>query len=201
MVKRKATQQPAKPKQEIEKPTGNYVDAEFVNKWRNTLQAHVRRLLGLGEYPTQYAVMIPPAPAELDVDSIVLRGKCLFDDAVPFTYVLRYIGTAWIAHEMWRRKLGTRLDAEIGTMESTFHIEVDGKIVAVAHMISKHPDDLWEAHFITFKDDTDMLLFHQLWYGLSEPLRVAMRDKSELMHTIARNPDLHGIVWLNPNEN
>jgi len=199
MAKRKTSTQPSN-KQEIEKPAGNYIDAEFINKWRNAMQAHVRRLLGLGEYPTQYAVMIPPAPADLDVDTIVGRGRCSLDDAMPFTYMLRYIGTTWHPHEMWLRKLGTRLDAEIGTMDSTFHVEVDGKIVAVAIMVSRNPDELWSTGFHTFMDDSDLVLFHQLWHGLSEPLRVAMREKSELMHTIARNPDLHGIVWLNPNE-
>lgn len=184
-----------------QRPTGNYIDAEFINKWRNAMQAHVRRLLGLGEYPTQYAVMIPPIPAgELTSEAIMDCGPCSPDGAVPFTYMLRYIGTTWHPHEMWLRKLGARLDTEIGTMDSTFHVEIDGKVVAVAIMVSRNPDELWGTGFHTFMDDSDLVLFHQLWYGLSEPLRVAMREKSELMHTIARNPDLHGIVWLNPNE-
>ncbi len=202
MAKRKAASQPAKAKQEIVRPTNNYMDAEFINKWRNEFQAHTRRLFGLGEYPTQYAVMIPATPTgELTIDTIVLREQSLPDETEPFTYVLRYMGTVWNAHEMYLRRLGTRLDTEIGTMESTLHVEVDGKVVMVAMMISRNPNDLWDSHFITFKDDTDMQLFHKIWYGINRPLQIALRNKSELFHTIARNPALRGIVWLNPDEN
>lgn len=202
MAKRKVSTAPAKVKKEIVRPTNNYMDVNVITKWRNAAQAHTRRLFGLGEYPTQYAVMIPPLPAaDATVDDIVLRGLCPLEEGIPFTYSIHFESTVWKPHEVWNRRLGTRLDTEIGEMESHIFIEVDGKVICVAYAKYRNPNDLWDFGFYTYYEDTDMQLFHKMWYGIHEPMRAAIKAKSDLMTTLARDESLHGIVWLNPDEN